>query len=289
MIATETTWVRVTKRRPCPICERLGWCGFSADGAVVHCMRVPSDHPTKAGGWIHRLTEPMGSMPPPRRARRPAERHRIDCVALMQRYAGDTAPGSVRRLAGLLGVSCVSLKRLGVAWAAEHHAWACPMYDADMNIIGLRLRDADGKKWAVRGSRNGLFVPDAGLPEQCELVLVAEGPTDVAALLDLGFCAIGRASCSGQVDMLVDVLYRRNVVIVADRDEAKKRPDGSEFYPGQEGAERLAEALFGRARTVKVIKPLQGKDAREWKLAGATGDIISTVIRNSYYWRPKNG
>ena len=288
MIATETTWVRVTKRRPCPICERPDWCGVSDDGVVAHCMRVESPKPTRAGGWIHRLADPAPTSRP-RRARRPAERPEIAWVALMSRYTAETLPGDVRRLAGLLGVSTASLKRLGVAWAAEHHAWAIPMQDAGERVIGIRLRPERGKKWAVRGSHNGLFVPDGGIPEQVETILVAEGPTDVAALLDLGFCAIGRASCSGQVDMLVDVLYRRNVVIVADRDEAKKRPDGSEFYPGQEGAERLAEALFGKARTVKVIKPLQGKDAREWKLAGATGDIISTVIRNSYYWRPKNG
>ena len=44
---------RVNRRFRCPVCGKASWCSVSP--RYVVCMRVPSDHPTRNGGWIHEL------------------------------------------------------------------------------------------------------------------------------------------------------------------------------------------------------------------------------------------
>ncbi len=251
-------------------------------------MRVESSRRTRDGGWIHRLGPEVVLPPLPRSRPRASPTAPIDWPKMMAEYRAGTEALRLGQFAKSLHVTARSLRRLGVAQAADRGAWAFPMHDAGGEIIGIRLRGKRGDKWAVKGSRNGVFLPDGGIGDLCDEVLVCEGPTDVAAMLDLEFYAIGRAACTGQEDMVAELVRRRDVVILSDRDEAKKRPGGTEFYPGQEGAQRLAEALFRPARTVRVIKPLKGKDARAWRQAGVTRDVVATVIRNALYWRPAN-
>ena len=278
--AGNSEWVRVTRHRPCPICGKPDWCGVSADGEVACCMRVESDRPARNGGWLHRITDapprpaPCLYVPPPT-----TPSGTTDWAAVLRRFGRDTRTAEVGRMATALGVSAGNLLRLGVCWAAPPRAWAFPMCDGRGKTIGVRLRAEDGKKWAVPGSHNGLFWPDdlAGSGP----LLVCEGPTDTAALLDLGYDAIGRPSCTGAVRMVilaVHVLRRRDLVIMADADG-----------PGIDGANRLAGALTAAGRRPKVIRPLQGKDARAWVQAGATRAVVDCAIANALYWRAPRG
>ena len=54
-------------------------------------------------------------------------------------------------------------------------------------------------------------------------MLICEGPTDTAALLDMGFAnVVGRPSCTGGIKLLVELVCQRRseeVVVVADGDE----------------------------------------------------------------------
>src|SRR5690606_9675141 len=93
-------------------------------------------------------------------------------------------PFRLTRLAESLGLSIESLQRLGVGWAARHRAYTFPMRRGDGTICGIRLRSPDGRKYSVRGSKQGLFIPD-GI-DATDRLLVAEGPTDTAAVLDWG-------------------------------------------------------------------------------------------------------
>ena len=271
----------MTRHRPCVVCGRGDWCGYSADGGVAICMRVKSDHPTNNGGWLHRLADsasrpvPRLHAPPPR-APAPCT---TDWVALLRRFERDTRTADVERLAAGLGVSPGSLSRLDIVWAATHRAWGFPMHDSERQIVGIRLRAENGPKWAVRGSLNGLFWPE-DLTGSGPL-LVCEGPTDVAALLDLKYDAVGRPSCAGAVEMVVEVvqrLRRRDVVVMADADSS-----------GIEGADRLAQALTEADHRPKVIRPLQAKDAREWVRAGTTRAVVDAVIASAQYWRASGG
>lgn len=45
--------IRVSRSHPCPICGKPDWCGYNSKIAI--CMRVPSQYPSKNGGWVHKL------------------------------------------------------------------------------------------------------------------------------------------------------------------------------------------------------------------------------------------
>jgi hypothetical protein len=265
---TDTKWLRVRKDRPCPICHRTDWCMVVADGSVALCARVSNGAVKAVGdkgaGWLHRL-------------RAGDQRHRTrgvaipsesteapDFPALVERYCSAADPVWVRQLAGDLGVFAPSLHRLRVGWDGD--AFTFPMQDPTGRIVGIRRRFPSGRKLSVKGGHEGLFIPSA-LPADGTL-LVCEGPTDTAALLDLGFAAIGRPSCAGGTRYLVTLARGREVVIVADADP-----------PGERGAAVLAATLRIYCPLVRTIAPPAGiKDARAWKQAGATpGDLLASI------------
>ena len=290
---TKDGWIRTSKQQLCPVCQSPDWCTISPDGSLCCCMRTESGWGVKNGGWIHKLTD-MPSVPPPHRAR-PAELPAtaepvIDWGKMLTNFRAGTDLDAVRRHAADLGVSAESLLRLGITWAAAHRAWAFPMFDERARVVGIRLRSEDGSKWAVRGSHQGLFWPTGQIPTN-KPVLICEGPTDTAAMLDLHFFAIGRPSCSGCVEMLTNVLHDCDVVVVGDRDTPKKRPDGTTWLPGREGAENLADALVvAKARSVLIIyPPARFKDARDWRKGGATHSLVETMVAQKMPWRVKDG
>jgi hypothetical protein len=232
-------------------------------------MRVESDKPTKQGGFLHKLGEPLPLPPPPSRKRKAPP---PDFTKLWVDALEDTRPEWLVDHAEELGVAAAALVALGAAWYAPAKAWAFPMWQGDV-CCGIRLRATDGRKWAVDGSKAGIFVADV----EGDTLMVCEGPTDTAAALTLGYAAVGRPSCLGQED-LVKAYARafRNIVIMADNDAPKA--DGR--LPGQEGAERLAKAL---GRPCRMVKPMQ-KDIRAWLRAGATKTVVDCIIKNSP-WR----
>jgi hypothetical protein len=180
-------------------------------------------------------------------------------------------PDDLQRLAASLGVTVESLQRLAVGWSSNHHAWSFPMRGPAGQVLGIRLRRPSGRKYAVTGGHDGLFLPDA-LPDGAGgRLLVTEGPTDCAALLDLGLAAVGRSSCTGGVRLLVELVKQRRpteVCVIADGDA-----------PGQRGAGNLAAVLLAYAPAVRIATPPAGiKDARQWKQRGATAADVAAVI-----------
>jgi hypothetical protein len=205
-----------------------------------------------------------------------------DFGALARRYELALGETKLGELAEALGLSTDGLKRLRVGWVEQHRAWSFPMCDASSNVLGIRLRLPDGRKLAVRGGHEGLFVP-SGLPLPAgDRLLIAEGPSDCAALLDLGFSAIGRPSCSGGTRCVREFVQTRRptrVVIAADSDD-----------PGRQGAARLASVLVLYAPVVQVIEPPKGiKDMRAWRQARATHDDIERAIQGAPEWRLQIG
>jgi len=269
-------WIRTKHGKPCPICEHDSWCSISEDGAVVCCMRAESSKPCLSGGWFHDLKEPVKYKPAPKKAEpMPVQ----DFAALAAQYVENLR--NIDRLAEELGVSIRSLERLETGWNGNT---TFPMRDGRERIIGIRIRGSKGK-WCVPGSRQGLFWPEGVYSGSDSLLVICEGPTDCAALLTMGFDALGRPACMGGTEYVIEFLRgrRRDVIIMADKDPPKTRPDGSVWYPGQEGAARLAEAILPYVRNLKLVKPPFHKDAREWHNAGATRETLLTVIENTRY------
>jgi conjugative relaxase-like TrwC/TraI family protein len=53
-----TGFIRTSKKRPCPICERTHYCSIAKDGSFVVCTKEPSEYEAKNGaGWIHPLND----------------------------------------------------------------------------------------------------------------------------------------------------------------------------------------------------------------------------------------
>ena len=192
-------------------------------------------------------------------ARRRPDSNAVRLEGLAERFRSDLLPTSCIQLARDLNLTVESLLSLHVGWDANTGTWSFPMCDGDGQLVGFRLRRRDGTKFSVKGGREGLFLPK-DLPVENRLI-VAEGPTDTAALLGLGFRAVGRPSCCGGVAEIVRLVRRlrpAGVVIAADRDR-----------PGQDGAQKLANALVIHV-AIRVISP-PTKDMRDWiTVGGAT-------------------
>lgn len=275
-----STWQRVNKRRPCPVCGKLDWClvtGHADNPTAAICARTESPKRCGEGGWLHLLRDDGPTWAPWRRSIRVAVRMmsesangKVDCAKMAADFRAAVAFPSLNHVAEFLGPSVESLTRLGVGWSAKHRAWAFPMQDAVGNVLGIRLRLPGGKKLSVKGGNEGLFLPE-GFDVAGGVLLIAEGATDTAALLDLGFSAVGRPSCSGGVKLLVEFVRKHRpvgVVIVADGDE-----------PGRRGAEALAAVLVAYCPEVRVIAPpAPFKDARAWRQGGATAADVRTAI-----------
>ena len=173
-------------------------------------------------------------------------------------------------LAQSLGVHSKALRRLRVGWCQKRCAYTWPMRDGNGNIIGIRTRDKSGAKGSISGSLGGLFydpdIHDSIAPGA--RIWVAEGASDTASLLSLGFDAVGVPSsgCGGDLLLTLGRCIRPSEwLIVRDNDENEK---------GAIGARKLRSELVIVA-PVRIIEPPIGiKDARDWINRGASRDDL---------------
>lgn len=232
-------------------------------------MRVQSSKPAKNGGWLHPLDNaPAVKLPP-----KPAPAPTINATAIIRKWSEDTPESSYRYLAQSLGVSIQSLLNIGTVWSVPHNAWAFPMFDGYRNTIGIRLRDQAGHKWAVTGSRQGLFLPAV---EPQETVWVCEGPTDTAAGVTIGLYCIGRPSCRGSVVDLNTAIRQagsRRVVILADNDG-----------PGYSGALDFQK----QCPIPSLILVPPAKDLRKFVQMGGTKPVLTALMTGMLWRTPKN-
>lgn len=275
--------LRVSKSNPCPICKKSDWCLYAEDGSAAICQRIEQGsvkecRSKKDGdtvGYLHILIDrPKNQHCRPQRSFTVRQDNKPvkDFTALQQQYSRQITRKQLDDLSQQLGVSRQSLKRLFVGWDGK--AYTFPMSNEKQKIIGIRRRFPDGDKVTTKGSKTGLFIP-AGL--STERLLIAEGPTDAAAALDLGFDTIGRPNCNSKVNMTARFAKGRHVVIVADNDPPKE--DGRQ--PGKDGAEKLARELLLHCLSVKIIYPPNKiKDLRQWLRTGLTRGHLQHVIDN---------
>lgn len=261
--------VRVNKQHPCPICGKDSWCLVGTNH--VFCMRATSPNTrTFSDGSIAYL-HPVGESAPKLSTREEPRPVMLDVRTVLHEWERYRRPGDMGRLAESLGVSQLSLEMLGCAKAPQPGTWAFPMRTGDGTFCGIRLRRDNGDKWAERGSHQGLFLPQGQISP---VMLIAEGPTDTAAAITLGYSAIGRPSCSGgihDVQMAVARLQVRMAVIVADLDE-----------PGIRGAKTLQEHL----PIPTAILLLPAKDLRSAVRSGIDKATLDSMIASLLWRRP---
>lgn len=296
--------VRVSRREPCAICGRPGWCSRSADGGLALCMRVSEGAARTAsnGAHIHVLLRASDSVrrvataridPPPPDLRpivaaalssTPDDWHAAlarslslpepDGVAALSRLGAhrpDYLPAEIAELSPRDQYAMHALRR---QCALLHRGdWAgFPMSTRD-RVVGVRLRETPtSRKRALLRGREGLFLP-AGLTTGADVLVICEGPTDTAALLAVGIDAIGRPSCTGAVPETVRLMLAlrpRVCAVLLDRDG-----------PGIAGGVTLARALADVVADVRcVLPPAAMKDARQWVRHGARHrDVVDAVER----------
>lgn len=269
-------WIRVTKKIPCKICGKPDYCTYAPEAELALCMRVESDRPSKnsMGGWLHSTGyAPLPHVAPLRKA---IEDPPLHAHGIWKRWFNATEFYYLDGFAMTLGVDTDALKAIGCAWAISHHAWSFPMKDATGQVIGIRLRNNEGRKWAVKGSHQGLFIPSDYPLSFDGTLYVVEGPTDLAAALTLGLHAIGRPACLGQEQMILQYIRAqkiRRVVIVTDNDE-----------PGLRGATKLQSVL----PVLSCIYVPPAKDIREFVNLGGKLPMIEACIKDMV-WTPAAG
>lgn len=159
--------------------------------------------------------------------------------------------------------------QIGMGWSQKAGAYTFPMKDHDGKVIGVRLRYPDGKKLSAKGSKSGLFMGKQ--VDTNGVVLVAEGPTDAAALMTTGHQVIGRPSCNGGTNYVYQMIsWRTTLVIVADNDK-----------PGMDGAKKLAGVCKCKTKTVKIVIPRKGSDAKDWFQQGLNRMTLDLMIQQA--------
>jgi len=264
--------VSCTQQHPCPICRkpttrREGYCVIDQQRGLVWC-----GHSVQSG--LKSFYKIDGQHSPPPASVRMKKRPVIDFTAMHEMMRSEISPANLRAEAQSLGVSTQALRAVGIGWCSEHCAATFPMYSLHRKIVGLRVRRRSGYKFAIDGSTNAVFIPTgkfapAGQDEQGRCVIV-EGPTDTAAAIDLGLPVFGLPSALVAHDVIAHYVKGRDTVVIRDNDS-----------DGLKSSDRLAAILVPICPTVRVIHPMQVKDLRKWKQAGATRELFEAVARNA--------
>ena len=247
-------WKEVNRLSRCPVCGKPDWCFVSPDRAVVCCNRIEegSSKRLDGGGWLHVL-KPTAEwvndyVPKPK----PLPEHNEVLADRARRWISECDPKKIKDLSERLGVSEESLRLLNIGWLEQSGSWIFPMLRQRNRLIGIRVRPQNGSKFAIKGSKNGLFVPN-NLPNE-GVVYVCEGESDTAAMLTCGLNAVGRPSCHGGDRLLADLLKENKAVICMDRDGV-----------GRKGANSLCDYLKCHIQDVRMIEPPDRyKDMRDW-------------------------
>lgn len=299
-------WAEVSRDFPCPACASTRWCTVAPDRTAVLCRRVESPRPQKDRhgdvAWYHPVNgtaavERARSLPDKAAAGKLSAAELAD---MHRRFRADLSPKRLATVARLLGVTEASLLVGGAGWCSRMGAVCWPMRDGNRQLCGFRVRRSNAKPGepkyvSIRGSRNGLFIPDTfGTAGGPPFVLVPEGPTDMSAAIGAGFPhAVGRPSNSGGAEHLRTLLATgpaRDVLLVAEHDLPTPTPRGPQ-WPGWEGTLRTARTLLStrdiRLRVVRVAwlpgvaSMVAGKDRkvdlRDWIRHHGTAGAVSAV------------
>lgn len=135
--------------------------------------------------------------------------------------------------------------------------------------------------YSLSGVRRVLYV----LPEVLDAVAavravyLTEGEKDADALGALGLCATCNSMGAGKwEDAYTEALCGARVVILPDNDA-----------PGREHAQKVAAALHGRAKRVRVVElpNLRDKgDVSDWLAAGGTKEALLALVKAAPDWNP---
>src|SRR5215218_7816642 len=262
---------RFSPSRPCPICaghdqkqrgEGVRCYGFlSDDGEWGHCTR--DEH---AGGLE-------------RNVRSDAYPHKLtgDCKCGARHGLASGAERNGRRRKGQRG-------RI-----VETYDYP----DEDGNLLyqtvrfepkGFRQRRPNGRsgwEWNLQGIRLVLYrLPELIATPHDRLVLVCGGEKDTDRARELGFTATTNPLGEGKWrEEYAEYFEGRPAAVIAHNDQ-----------PGWKHAEDVAQSLYGKAASVKVVElpdvPEDGGDLVDWTDAGGNAEDLRQLIDETPEWSP---
>jgi twinkle protein len=161
-------------------------------------------------------------------------------------------------------------------------------YFKDGIHTGNKVRKRTEKSFYWEGSNDGELFGQHLFPPGQKAITVVEGELDApSAWVLLGsrypvvsVCSSGSAlnDCKRNYEYLNSF---EDIVLCFDADEAKTRPDGTVFYPGQDAAKKVAE-LFAPGKC-RILTLQNGKDPNEYRQKG----IEPRVFVNEWWQAPK--
>ena len=249
-------WIRTDQQNPCPCCGKTDWCSISDKGKYVCCARVESPIRLGDAGWIHSNKTGQKVIKPIRHS--PSDFMRVWKEA-------DCEPNT-KLLEKLCNINSETLNLFSIRYSGQKCCYLFPMRSGKTNeIVGIQERYLNGDKKATSGSKLGLFIPYKQTGEHWSVncpaptLVICEGLSDTATMVDLGFCAIGRPTCSTGTEHILDFLSHDNfgkIYIAADNDMV-----------GVNGAVKLRNAIrkYYATNVTIVIPPPGVKDVRDWR------------------------
>ena len=255
----KTDWIRVTRNRICIICLKGDWCLVAADGSAAICQRVKSDKRIGTAGYLHRLTDDA-RISPRRIYRCPRPKIQRDWPALAAKYHNAMTDNGWPILVDELGLTVETLKAMQIGWDGSQSRYTFPMRNPDGVVVGIRTRQQDGKRSVSGSDGNGLFFVPSML--SAGYLIICEGPTDTAALIDAGFgSSVGKPSCRLGDQYVLNLIRRLRpevVLLIPDSDT-----------DGLEGFSYLANSILQSGamsldRIDSLTPPIPLKDIRQW-------------------------
>jgi hypothetical protein len=178
-------------------------------------------------------------------------------------------PDEEQQLAFRVGISVETIRKFGIGW--KDYKFLIPMYD-EQGICGIAVRsyEFDNKKgWickkrCIKGSKHGWFFPKSDYSAD-KPFFIAEGWSDTAVLIEMGFQAMGRFNAV-HTEWNAMCSDNPNVYIISDTDEC-----------GIKGSKKLQQLIGGKIIYPPEYTPKCGfgtgptrchyKDIREFFLA----------------------
>lgn len=164
-------WRNATRQEPCPVCQGPDWCSLSEDGAWAACRRQPEGGVERvdrngAQYYVHQLRDDVERVrwepPPVAPLAPPTERDRV-YRALLASLGLSSEHRHALRDRGLSheAVNAGAYRTLPMRGRAELARHLAGRFDPDLlvQVPGIQVREADGRRWLSVGGAAGLVVP----------------------------------------------------------------------------------------------------------------------------------
>lgn len=190
------------------------------------------------------------------------------------------------------GLTDETLKQYLIGYDDKLHAVTVPLSFQNEEIISLKRMYFEGHGWRMRNGKKDFKLHGSGvlycaeLIQNVEDVLVCEGELDCLLLRQNGFDAVTGSNGAGTwKDEWTTLLRDKTVTVVYDSDES-----------GRKGALKVARALRGTAREVRVIdlfpendgKDKTRKDVTDFFIKDRrTAEELRTLVRNAAPLQPE--